>query len=175
MVTGRKTLPLAREDDALLRLLYLQWKIPTDQFARRPEDMDAFTKNWNNLAGRSDSSIELLHYIVTKRKNGQWVRLGEDHQEMPDRQHAALSGEDCMILDEIYEDLQIPSDRLVVDNEASTRFAQEFARRTGKIIPPIILSATMVTRRKNGELTTLKPKNDDGKDLGFKDIDQVSG
>jgi hypothetical protein len=49
---------------------------------------------------------------------------------------------------------------------------KEFAKRTGRIIPHMILAAEMITRRKSGNLATLKPKAGD-QDIGFTDIGQV--
>jgi hypothetical protein len=172
-MTIKRTIALIADEAQLLRDLYLQFGIPTDQLARRPEDLENFTRNWNVLSNRNDSPHEVLHYMMTRRKKGQWVRFDGKHEKMPIVLQARFSAEEWTILDQIYSDFQISSDRLTLDEDVCKKFAQEFSRRAGRIVPPLILSATMIHRRKLGELETLRPRTNQN-DLGFRDIDEVA-
>ena len=111
--------------------------------------------------------------MVNKRKNGQWERLGRTAGNGFAPQRLTFSPEELSQLDVIHEELQIASDNYALNPEASKKLQEEFARRTGRIVPGIILAAAMVYRRKNGNLTRLRPKPDE-QDLGFSDIDQVA-
>jgi len=86
----------------------------------------------------------------------------------------SLSEDDFKHLDAIHEEFQIASDNYALDGELAKRLQEEFARRSNRIIPTMILAAAMVRRRKAGALATLRPKSDDN-DLGFSDIDKVAG
>jgi len=171
----RTKLQLKPEEDHLLRILYKQFDITTDNFPRQPDKLDEFTETFNSLTGRSDIGPELLHYMMTRRKKKQWVKLGRkktsDKQETPSH---LFTKDDWRHIDAIYEEFQIPSDNFSLDADLSKKLQDEFARRSGRIVPAMVISAAMVTRRKAGKLTTLKPKASDD-DLAFRDIDEVAG
>jgi hypothetical protein len=65
--------------------------------------------------------------------------------------------EELKQLDAIHEELQIASDDFALSAEAGKKLQEEFARRTGRVVPPMILAAAMIHRRKIGALATLKP------------------
>ena len=60
-----------------------------------------------------------------------------------------------------------------LDDDLGRKLTDEFARRTTKIIPTLVLCAAMITRRKGGALTTLRPKKDEA-DIGFSDLDEIA-
>src|SRR5262245_13240226 len=76
MPKTRQSLHLLPHEDELLRALYKELNIPTDQYPQRANDLVQLVNMFNNLTGRADSTPDVLHYMVTKRKNGQWERLG---------------------------------------------------------------------------------------------------
>ncbi len=173
----KQSLRLQPEDDKLLRTLYKQFGVTSDNFPQFPEALQEFVQTWNNLTGRQDSPSDLLHYIFTKRKKGKWIKLGRSpkSQYTPSTNIACRFGEgDWKQLDEIYEEFQVASDNFALDDELGQKLADEFAQRTGKIVPTLVLCAVMIRRRKDGVLTTLRPKKDDG-DLGFGDINEIAG
>lgn len=172
----KNSLKLQPEEDNLLRTLYKQFGVTSDRYPQYPEALRDFVETWSNLTGRQDSPSELLHYIFTQRKRGLWVKLGRSPKTKyaPTEMFACrFTDEDFEHLDDIYEELQIASDNFALDDELGEKLTKEFARRTGKIVPTLVLCATMITRRKGGALTTLRPKRDDD-DLGFADIGEVA-
>ena len=173
MASMKQKLKLNREEDYLLRILYRQFKVTTDNLPRLPDVLDELVRTWNNLAGRSDSAPEVLHYMMTRRKKKQWEKLGRKSQPRTDVEFARFEDDDWAHIDSIYEDLQIASDNFALDQDVGKKFADEFARRTNKIVPPMLLAAAVVRRRKGAKLTTLKPKHSDA-ELGFRDIDEVA-
>jgi hypothetical protein len=173
MASLRQSLRLLPHEDALLRTLYREFNIPTDQYPHRPEDLMGLVDNWNNLTGRKESAPEVLHYMITRRKMGKWERLGRTTAEVLSRPRVSFMEEELKHLDAIHEELQIASDNFALNSELAEKLQKEFARRSGRIVPPMILAAAMIHRRKIGALATLKPKADDG-DLGFSDIDKIA-
>lgn len=151
-----------------------------DQYPRRPDDLQLLRQAWVGFSGRDDSADDLLHYIYCQQKAGKrckygkWPTFDGAHEKMSDTLQLRLSTDDCNELGQIYVNLQIGSDNLLFQVDVSERIAKEFARRTGKIVPPMILAGAVITRRKNGDLPTLRPKsNDDSLDFG--DIDEIVG
>ena len=172
--TTRTTLHLKPEEDHLLRILYKQYGITTDNFPRVPDKLEEFTETFNGLTGRSDSAPELLHYMITRRKKGKWEKLGRKTSgEQPSTSHV-FTNDDWTHIDAIYEEFQIPSDNFSLDADLSKKLQDEFAKRSGRIVPAMVISAAMVSRRKAGKLATLKPKASE-EDLAFGDIDEVVG
>jgi hypothetical protein len=173
MATRRRTFHLQKHEDESLRALYREFDITTDQYPHRPDDLQRLVSAWNDLTGRNESASDVLHYMITRRKKGQWERLGRDAGRDFRQPQVDFSDEEIRHLDAIHEELQVASDNYAIDGEAAKRLQEEFARRTGRVVPPMVLAAAMIRRRKAGALATLKPKSD-GKDLGFSDIDQVA-
>ncbi|MDC0936195.1 hypothetical protein OAS39_07895 [Pirellulales bacterium] len=173
--TTRTKLQLKPEEDHLLRILYKQFGITTDNFPRVPDKLEEFTNTFNGLTGRSDTAPEILHYMITRRKKSNWVKLGRQKQaDLEQSPSYQFTKDDWRHIDAIYEEFQIPSDNFSLDPELSKKLQDEFARRSGRIIPALVISAAMVTRRKAGKLATLKPKTTE-RDLGFADIDELTG
>ncbi len=173
MPKTRPALRLLPHEDELLRTLYRQLNIPTDQFPQRPDDLMGLVNAWNNFTGRNESAPDVLHYMVTKRKKSKWERLGRGARDGFTATSIHFTEEEYKHLDCIHEELQIASDNFALNSELADKLQHEFARRTNRIVPPMILAAAMIRRRKAGDLATLKPKTDD-RDLGFSDIDQVA-
>jgi hypothetical protein len=111
--------------------------------------------------------------MITRRKRGKWERLGRNAGGAFQRPQIAFTEEEIAHLDAIHEELQIASDNYAINTDAARWLQEEFARRTDRVLPPMMLAAAMISRRKAGNLATLKPKSDD-QDLGFSDIDQVA-
>lgn len=172
MPSTRRSLRLLPHEDELLRALYREFGVPTDQCPQRPDDLTNLVESWNNLTGRSESAPDVLHYMVTRRKNGQWERLGRNAGGEFARPKVDLSHEELKHLDDIHEELQIASDNFALNADLAQTLQEEFARRAGRIVPAMILAAAIINRRKAGALATLKPKPDE-RDLGFSDIGQV--
>ncbi len=128
--------------------------------------------SFNNLTGRGDSAPHLLHYMISRRKKKKWEKLGRDTAGGAHRPQVSLTEEELRHLDAIHEELQVASDAYALNADAAKRLQDEFARRTGRVLPPMILAAATIRRRKDGALATLKPRS--GDDLGFSDIDQVA-
>ena len=173
MPVKRRSLRLQPHEEDLLRTLYRDFNIPTDQYPQRPDDLILLVSTWNSMTGRSESPPDVLHYMITRRKKKQWERLGRGAGKDFTPVMISFAKEQLAHLDAIHEELQIASDNYVLDSDAANRLQREFARRTGQIVPSMILAAAMINRRKAGALATLKPKSTD-QDIRFSDIDEVA-
>jgi hypothetical protein len=131
-------------------------------------------ESWNGLTGRREAAPDVLHYMITRRKKSNWEKLGRDAGGTFSRQRLDLSIEEIAHLDSIHEEFQVASDNFALIPELAQRLQHEFGRRTGRIVPPMVLAAEMINRRKAGGLATLKPKQA-AQDLRFSDIGQVGG
>jgi len=173
MPRTRQSLHLLPYEDELLRTLYRDFDIPTDQYPMRADDLRRFVETWNNLTGRKEPESDVLHYMITRRKSGKWERLGRDAGQGFSRPRVDFTEEELQHLDAIHEELQIASDNFALNSDLAEKLQREFARRTGRIVPSMILAAEMINRRKAGALATLKPKSAD-EDLGFSDINEIA-
>lgn len=173
MPQTRQSLRLLPHEDELLRTLYLEFNITTDQYTQRPDDLIRLVESFNNLTGRKESGPELIHYMFTRRKKGKWERLGRDAGNGFSRPRIDFTEEELKHLDAIHEELQVASDNFALNSELADKLQKEFARRANRIVPASILAAEMINRRKAGALAILKPKSDD-QNLGFSDINEIA-
>lgn len=174
MATRRKSIRLSPDEDSLLRTLHRQSGIPDGQFPQRPRFWRRFTDVWNEATDRSDSPEEILHYIMTKRKKGLWFRFDGDHSRLKSPEPDVLSKEQWEVVDELYVEIGISADALLVDASARTAFLKRLAAKTGEHISDLLFVAALVARRKGGMLPKTGGGPDGGgDDIGFRDIDKV--
>lgn len=169
----RPTVRLLPHEDALLRALYLEYNIPTDQYPQRPDDLARLVDTFNNLSGRKEAAADLLHYMISRRKKKRWEKLGRGAGNGFSRPKVDFTEDELKHLDAIHEELQIASDNFALNPELAEKLQKEFAIRAGRIVPHMILAATIINRRKAGSLATLKPKAGD-EDIGFTDINEIA-
>ena len=173
MPATRRLLRLLPHEDELLRTLYRNFNIPTDQYPQRPDDLIRLVTSWNELTGRNESPPDVLHFMISRRKKKNWEKLGRDAGGTFTPTEVSFTEEDNKHLDSIHEEFQIASDNYALNADAAKRLQDEFARRAGRIVPAMVLAAAMISRRKAGALATLKPKADD-QGIGFSDIDKIA-
>lgn len=175
----RKSIRLSPDEDTLLRMLHRQSGIPDGQFPQRPRFWRRFTDVWNEATDRSDSPEEILHYIMTRRKRprgrpGRWEPFRDDYQRLRSPEPDVLSDEHWAVVDELYIEIGISADALLVDAAARSDFLTRFVARTGEHIPDLFFVAALVARRKGGMLPkTGRGHDEGGEDIGFRDIDMV--
>lgn len=181
MPERKKPIPLSGADDRLLRRQYTTWRIPTDQFKKRPEDLAKYMEMWNNLSERDDAPEDILHYMITKRKAGErliprWPVFEGKHRTAPTTS-GLLNEKEWKILEQVCLDELIArglgTDNLAYRPELCDIIEEEFARRAGRVIPGLLLAAAIEARRKRGEWLTLRDDYNDP-DVGFGDIDEIA-
>jgi len=179
MNSRRKSIPLSPHEREILWHLYLEFRIPSDQYRRRPSELTRFVRRWNILAERNDSTGEVLHYIVTKRKNGEWATLDGDYHRLETMPDDFLSGHEWELLESVYGELLaaqgLGSDNLAYDDDLASRIGREFAKRARRVVSPSLLFAAIMAKRKRGDWVKIESRQRDVRDIGFRDIDQVAG
>ena len=181
VMARRKSIALSAHEDALLRHIYAETNIPTDQFKLRVRQSAKrqFLAEWNRMSGRDDVWEDVIHYMTTKRKNGQWIQLSTGHQKAADPVEETLSPAEWRHLDAAYRAVVLTdgvgSDDLLFDKARASALARDFARRSGRSLDSQTLTSLVMAHRKRGELEKLRPDTDQGDSgLGFGDIDQVA-
>jgi hypothetical protein len=175
----RKSIQLSCAEVGLLQDMYLRYRTPSDQYKRRPQRAARFLKEWNRLSGRSDSWEDVIHYIITRRKNKQWVTFGTDadYDKLAEPNWNLFSESDWTALEQAYREVLMPidlgSDNLTYSRCLAAALARRFAAFAGRSVQSCVLMSLVMSKRKRGEWVRLRPpaENDD---LGFSDIDQVA-
>ena len=170
-------MPLQAHEVAALQQLYLNHRVPTDQFLRRPVELQAFVDEWNASVGREDSADDVLHYMKSKRKQGKWPRLNGDCKENPSLA-SLFTPEQVETLVDIYQSEVIPlgigSNSLPSHPDVLAYLVREFVDRTRLRLPDVLLVAKLEELRKDGMLPKVG-KRAESNGMGFSDIDEVAG
>ena len=170
----QKAILVQPDEKRMLETMYVRRRTTIEQYEELPDQLDALTKDWNSKTGRRDLPRELLHYMRTRRKAGQWVQLKGKQRKRP--QHRTFTAEETEILVDIYREhvlpLELGSDGIGYDNEISELIAREFAMRTNSRVPAHELIAKLTRLRKRGLLPKVG-KRQPSSDEGFRDLDAV--
>lgn len=171
----RRAIPLSFSEDSSLRQQYIHFRIPTDQYKTRTEALQTFADTWNFATGRSDTGEELLHYMITQRKQKvkKWPTFDGDHLRSPSSE-GLLSPDEEQILRRVYTDLILPlnigTEEFGYDRELKDAVARRFSIAARRAIPGDTLVGFIEARRKRGKWMTLR---DDRR--GFGDMDEAAG
>lgn len=158
------------EREALVQI-YLHHQLATDRYKDRPGELADVTHTFNNLTGRTDLPAEVLHYMETKRKNGDWVTLDGQHRRLPQLGSDFLKPDEWQVLDKVYVDIGVGSDQFAYDSELQAVLEQAFHRQGGRRVGGRLLATALRERRKDGLLPKLPPKPKAG---GFNDFDELA-
>lgn len=172
MKQNRRCIRLSPDENNLLRTLHKQSGVPDGQFPQRPSFWREFTDTWNEATGRNDSPEELLHYIVTQRKQAKWFRFDGDYERLATPSFDLLSDEEWKVVETIYVDMGHAADNFLYDGELRSELLARFIQRTGRHIPDLVFSAALIARRKRGWLP--KTESRDHNSIGFSDLDDVA-
>ena len=175
MKTRRKKIKVLPHDRKVLVKVYLKYGLPIEQLEARPAELTAFTKEFNRLTRLKHTQGELLHYMRTERKNGNWVRLGKNCPKPPELPE--MSGDDIEALVVIFEEnvaiLGNCSDGIAYDEEIVELLEKSFFEHTGRGLPAHQIIQKLTQLRKRGLLTKVSdmPQSDDS---GYDDIEELS-
>ena len=161
---------LSIDDKEMLKFLYVRQKIPTDQYKRRPEALRKLTDRFNALTERNDKADDLLHFMISQRKQGKWPKLGTAHRKLARVPLDLMTAEEWKILDEIYLDINVGSDNYAYNGDLRRELARRFSASAGRFLPARTLCAALERRRKEGTL----PRLTDKPEKPFGDIDAVA-
>ena len=156
-----------------LEKLYVSYRIATDQLRRCPEVLQAIADGFERIASRRIDSGTLLRYMLNRRKDSDWPKLGEKAKRFSMSLLNLLPIELVDTLKRIYVAIDIPLDeylfRRKLVNELERRYAAE--TRTGE--SGDVLVAVMIAYRKRGLWPTIREATPE-KLRPFGDIDEVA-
>lgn len=138
-----------------LEELYLHYAIPTDQLRRTPAVLNKLTSAFCGMTGISVEPAELLRYMMNRRKNRDWPCLGDRARRFPQAVNA-LTDHQLTFLKEIYVELDVTSDEILLQPSVSKQFCALFAKRAGVILPAHTLIPALFQLRKRGLLPTIR-------------------
>jgi len=181
-------LRLPRDDDGLLRHLYLEFRIPIDQYKKpqRQAELAGFIRAWNDASGRDDKAEEIVRYMENQRKSGKrgrgWPTFNGDYEPLASPRTECLSEPQWGHLKAIYVELvvskEIGRDQLAYLPELRAAIAREFNRRTGRHVSGDLLAALIEAKcKRNTKEIRVWPtyKRDEGRSSkGFGDIDEIA-
>jgi hypothetical protein len=153
----------------LLRQRHLMSRIPVDQWPQRPKFLSRFTDEWNDIAGRHDTSDDLHHFIITQRKQKKWFRFGDEYDRLKSPGEESLSEVEWDALRAAYAEMNVGRDQYAGDPDLRDQLADKFHMRTGRYISGERLYAISMAQQKHRD--NLWPHV--SKDLGFTDISEV--
>lgn len=155
MKTRRKKIKIMPHDRKILVETYLKYALPLEQLEARPAELHAFVREFNRHTGLKHTECDLLHYMRTERKNGDWVKLGKGCPKPP--QLPELSGDEIEALVIIFEEnvaiLGECSDGIAYDPEKSEILVRSFFEHTGRGLPAHQIVPKLTALRKRGLLT----------------------
>jgi len=186
--TRRKTIRIAPDEDSLLRQLYIEFRIPTDQYSKpqRHAELAGFVRAWNEATGRNDTDDEILHYMVIKRKSGKkgpgWPTLDDDYEPLASPRAECLTEPEWNHLRDIYIELlvtkEIGRDQLAFNGGLRSTLAAEFHRRTGRHIAGELLAALIEAKCKRNtkerQVWPTHKRDVNRSSMGFGDINEIA-
>jgi hypothetical protein len=150
--------------------LYLARQIASDRYLHRPDDLRALTEAFCALTDRSDRPEEILHYLVSKRKQGKLPRHDGNHLRLPVVLGRSVDDEHVPVLIELYHEFGKGAETYGYDRALALQLERRFFERTGVRKRGILLATALMELRKDGQLPPLGPRPDHG---GFTDFEQA--
>lgn len=164
----RKTVRLNPDEDQTLRRLYRNLRVPVDQFRRRPGELARLADAFNAATGQQLTTGQVLHYMIRRRKDGNWETFDGTHRRAKPLPDALFTDEEWQVVDRLYVESGVGADTFLYDSQLAADFSAKIAAALGRAIRSDVLAAALVERRKDDALPRLRP------DAGFEDIDQVA-
>jgi hypothetical protein len=160
---------LSADEKEALEAIYLSREVATDQLRRAPGVLADIVDAFHAATGRTDvDAALLLRYVVNRRKDKDWPRLGNRAQRFaPVTSH--LTPSQLSALRTVYETFDQTSDELMFSPRLMRRIAGMFREATGTTVPGSVLVAVTIAKRKRGEWPCIRTS-----DRAFADIPTVA-
>jgi hypothetical protein len=153
------------DDKPILEQLYLAHGVATDQLRRAPQVLMEITDAFNHITGRDIDPGLLLRYMINRRKQADWPKLGPQARKF-DSVLNELTSTQIEHLRNIYLQLDIPSDEFLFKPKLVRVIEQRFEGLSGIRIPGYTLVAVIVAKRKRGLWVKIREEQ-------FGDVEQL--
>ena len=141
---------LALDQKLCLQELYILHAVATDQLHRAAGVLARITTTFNAMCDTAYDAETLLRYMINRRKNRDWPKLGPRARTF-EPAYLLLTDHQIKVLEDIYVNLDIPSDEYLFSPDFARSLVKEFGERTGTIVPAATLIAVIFAKRKRGE------------------------
>jgi hypothetical protein len=156
----------------VLEKLYLTYRVATDQLRRCPEVLQAIADGFDRVASRRVDAGTLLRYMLNRRKDADWPKLGEKAKRFSTSLLDLLSSRLVDTLKHIYVAIDIPLDEYLFRRKLAAEIAKRYAAESGSAESGDVLVAVMMAYRKRGSWPTIREATPE-KLRPFSDIDEV--
>ena len=136
----------------VLEGFYLHFAVPTDQLKRNPVVLGRIVASFNRMTGRDDSTAELLRYMINRRKNKKWPKLGDRAKKFESALGAIREVDGVGLLCAEYSRSGIPLDEYLFRPSLANDLARSFAQKVSTVFPAQTLVAALMALRKRGLL-----------------------
>lgn len=150
----------------ILEGFYIQQGVAVDQLrTRKPQTLHEIVAAFNRMTGRDFSTNLLLRYMMNRRKQADWPKLGKKAEKFEPLTNLLTSFQ-LAVLKQIYFDLDTPSDELLFKPTIRQEISKRFEGLTGIRYSSDKLMAVIIAKRKRGLWIKLRE--------AFGDIAQIS-
>jgi hypothetical protein len=157
MKSIKHKLNLDSAEDRALRALYRSNCFGVDVYAKAPHLLRVLVDAFNAATSRSDSPEDVLHYMRTVRKAGDWETLGTEARRLDPSEYAipSLTPEEKDALIEEYLEIGrihggIGNDSFAHDPSLRVELERAFFGRSARFINGLLLIAVLTDIRKAG-------------------------
>jgi len=160
-------------EKAALEKLYLAYRVATDQLRRCPEVLRAIADGFERAVSRRIDVGTLLRYMLNRRKEADWPRLGAKAKRFSTSMLDLLPIELVDILKRIYVSIDIPLDEYLFRRKLVAEIERRYAAEAHSAESGDVLVAVMIAYRKRGLWPTIREATPE-KLRPFADIDEVA-
>lgn len=160
-------------EKAVLEGQYTSYRVATDQLRRCPEVMRAIADGFERITSRRIDAGTLLRYMLNRRKEADWPRLGAKAKRFSTSMLDLLPGALVEVLKQIYVAIDIPLDEYLFRRKLVAEIERQYAARTRLSESGDVLVAVMIAYRKRGLLPTIREATPE-KLRPFADIEEVA-
>jgi hypothetical protein len=158
-----------------LKAAYLRRGIHLEHYEVRQAELHDLCDEWRAHFGRTDTDVQLFHFMRTKRKKGKWPRLGEAGE--PKIKLPELGAEHQEVLVDLYyehvAELGMGSDNLACEPETVAMIETEFEHQTMRRVEGRFLVGILTDLRKRGLLPPARQQPKADGETGYDDMDDV--
>jgi hypothetical protein len=146
---------LSPDQKLCLEELYLVHLVATDQLKRVPGVLNRITSTFNGICATTYEPEVLHRYMMNRRKNADWPKLGTRARKF-EPAYTLLTSHQLAVLENIYVNLDVPSDEYLFSPDFARSLVNDFAKKSGTILPAATLIAVIFAKRKRGEWVCIR-------------------
>jgi hypothetical protein len=156
-----------------LEKLYVSYRVATDQLRRCPDVLRAIADGFERIASRRIDTGTLLRYMLNRRKESDWPKLGANAKRFSTSMLDLLPANLVDTLKRIYVAIDIPLDEYLFRRKLVAEIERRYGAETRTGESGDVLVAVMIAFRKRGLWPTIREATPE-KLRPFGDIEEVA-